>query len=504
MGILTLIVDCIHDNMTTCLVFLLVFLVLWKYFRPSPWRLPPGPRPWPIIGNMNPLKLSTFIGDVEAFELARKYNTPILYQRWFGMNMVTLHSYDLVKEVFTSDKMVDRVRQGIDKWFNRGIIQVSGQRWVEQRRFTLSTLRDFGLGKNKIEKTIQEEITELFENLDNKKGESFEPTSLLTNAISNIICSMIFGHRFDYDDTTFKNMLRMMDENIEIHMPPVFFGTIIPFANWLPGDVCHVKRLEKNLKYMQDEVFGPEFRKHLENHDPNNMNDFMDVFINEIKKREDDNETEHWFTEEQLGWVIEDLFLAGTETSSSTMRWAFLSMLHYPDVQMKVRKEIHDVIGKERLVSMKDRLNLPYTEAVLLEIQRMHIITPYGMPHCNRDDPMEIEGYLLPPQCNVAVNFYSIHYDPDYWDQPEIFNPDRFIGEDGKFKRDEHVMPFSIGKRSCLGEPLARMELFLFFASLLQRYRIALATGQPLPSMERNAGGIIKPNPYNVCFIKDC
>ncbi|CAH1785037.1 unnamed protein product, partial [Owenia fusiformis] len=106
---------------------------------------------------------------------------------------------------------------------------------------------------------------------------------------------------------------------------------------------------------------------------------------------------------------------------------------------------------------MQDKKLLSYTQAVICEVQRMHIITPLGGIHYSSDQPTKWKGYTLPPNTSLSANVYAIHHDEDHWEQPYQFNPDRFIGPDGKFQKDDHLVTFSVGKRSCLGESLARM-----------------------------------------------
>ncbi|CAH1777729.1 unnamed protein product, partial [Owenia fusiformis] len=484
-------------------VFLVVFLLIWQYMKPSPWRLPEHPTPWPLLGHVNPFQLGQ-VGDVEAFQLYKKMNTPIMYRKLFSQHAVFLHTYDLVKEIYSSEQFVGRAPTPLDEFVFKGLVEVSGPRWQEQRRFALSTLRDFGLGNNKIERKIQEEISSgLCEELDAKNGKPFDPANLTTIAISNIICSMVFGHRFLYKDEQSQVMVQRQNDTM-VHARWVYFGSGIPFSDLIPGDIFHKKRLLSNIEDLKSGVFIPEFRRHMEEFDSENINDFMDAFIREMKLKEDAGEKNHWFTEEQLMWNIEDLFAAGTDTTALSLRWLLLCMLHYPDVQQRVRKDIHDVIGKERIPSMKDKLDLPYVEAVLLEVQRMHIIIPFSVGHSSTDEnPVEFKGYIFPPKTAIACNFHSIHFDPDYWENPDTFNPDRFIGADGKFRKDDHVLTFSIGKRSCLGESLAKQELFLFFTALLQRYRLGVPPGEPLPSMERVPGLTVGPKPFKMCFIRD-
>ncbi|CAH1777735.1 unnamed protein product, partial [Owenia fusiformis] len=503
MGIFATLLDTILNNFTTSLVFLVVFLLIWQYMKPSPWHLPEHPTPWPLLGNMSVFEIGQ-VGDDTMFDLYQKFKTPIMYRKFMVLHAAVLHTYELVKEVYSDDRFVDRAPTPLDEFVFKGIVDVSGPRWREQRRFALSTLRDFGLGKNKIERKIQEEIASgLCGELDSKDGKAFDPSNLIAIAISNMICSLVFGHRFEYKDEQFQGMVRRQNEN-NVHSVWVFIGAILPLTSWLPGDLFHKKRLLSNIEELKANIFVPEFQRHMEEFDSENINDFMDAFIREMKLREGSEYKDHWFTEEQLMWNIEDLFAAGTDTTTLSMKWLFLRMLHHPDVQQRVKKDIHNVIGKERIPSMKDKLDLPYIEAVLLETQRMHIIVPFSIGRsCLNDKPIEVKGYIFPPKTAFLSCNHSIHFNADHFEDPNTFNPDRFIGPDGKFQKDDHVLTFSVGKRACLGESLAKQELFLFFTALLQRYRLEVPPGEPLPSMERVPGLTVGPKPFKMCFIRD-
>ncbi|CAH1791450.1 unnamed protein product, partial [Owenia fusiformis] len=248
-------------------------------------------------------------------------------------------------------------------------------------------------------------------------------------------------------------------------------------------------------------ILQPEYEKHLKTYDPDNIRDFIDAFIHEQKLREN-NTDEHWFNAQQLLWNIEDLFNTGTETTSTILRWAFLCMIHHPEIQKKVRAEILDVIGAERLPSMHDKKRLSYTEATINEIQRMCLIGPLGGPIHMTLRTTHFKNYVLPANTGVLPNIYAIHHDSEYWDEPFKFKPERFIDQDGNFQKDEHVIPFSVGKRACIGESLARMELFLIFVAILQKFSIEVPQGSPLPPMEGNRGLSVAPKNYEACFVK--
>ncbi|XP_013908221.1 PREDICTED: cytochrome P450 3A30-like [Thamnophis sirtalis] len=140
----------------------------------------------------------------------------------------------------------------------------------------------------------------------------------------------------------------------------------------------------------------------------------------------------------------------------------------YVCLTAKVQQEIDEVVGTNRTPSMEDRLKMPFTNAVVHEVQRYEIGSAESFPRATTCD-VKFHGYNIPKCITVAPILPSLHYDPLHWETPEKFNPDHFLDEKGQFRKIDAFMPFSAGKRACPGEALARMELFLFFSTLLQR-----------------------------------
>ncbi|CAH1793892.1 unnamed protein product [Owenia fusiformis] len=500
MALTQIILEGILNNLTTLLVFLVVFILLWKYLQPSPYNFPPMPS-WkiPFLGHLSFFNLKTH-GEKDFWQAAKNLKSSTIAVKLGPMTIVILHKYEDMKECFMSDNFTGRGRVMLEELVFNGLLR-DGPRWKEQRRFALSALRDLGLGKNRMEQKIQDECLYLTKTIEEYNGKPFDPTTITNTATSNIICSMVFGHRFEYSDQSFKRLMFLMNENFNDNLRKAMLSEMIPGTKYIPGDFFRMKRLKKNLDEIKETFLQPEFEQHLKTYDPNNIEDFIHAFIHEQKAREESTE-QHWFNKQQLMWNIDDLFNAGTETTASTLRWSILCMLHNPNVYKKVRAEILDTIGPDRPVTMGDKRLLSYTEATINEIQRMHLIAPMGGLHSN-EYTTEFKGYKLPPNTGILVNIYAIHHDPDHWDEPFKFKPERFIGPDGNFQKDDHIVPFSLGKHSCIGEGLARMEIFLFFVTLMQKFTIKSPDGHPLPPMEGTGGGTNAPKPYEVCFIRD-
>ncbi|XP_010630365.1 cytochrome P450 2C55 isoform X2 [Fukomys damarensis] len=393
------------------LVLGLSCLLLFSLWRQSSGRrkLPPGPTPLPIIGNI----LQIDIRDIsKSFTDFSKVYGPV-FTLYFGMKpTVVVHGYEAVKEALDDlgEEFSGRGSFSIVEKTNtvQGIIFSNGTKWKEIRRFSLMTLRNFGMGKRSIEDRVQEEASCLVEELRKTNGSSCDPTLILGCAPCNVICSIIFQKRFDYKDENFLILMEKFNENFKILNSP-----------WMQ---------EKHSQHSE-------------------------------------------FTIESLMATVTDLFIAGTETTSTTLRYGLLLLLKYPEITAKVQEEIDRVIGRHRSPCMQDRSHMPYTDAMVHEIQRYINLIPNNVPHaatCN----LRFRNYFIPKGTDLITSLTSVLYDDQEFPNPEIFDPGHFLDENGNFKKSDYFMPFSTGKRMCVGEGLARMELFLFLTTILQNFNL--------------------------------
>ncbi|XP_036064536.1 cytochrome P450 2D3-like isoform X3 [Onychomys torridus] len=328
------------------------------------------------------------------------------------------------------------------------------------------------------------------------KGKPLNPSHLLNKAVCNVITSLIYAQRFEYGDVELTKMVKMLEENMgeNTGLFPEVLNTF-PILLRIPGLADKAFPGPKTFTDMVDNLVT----EHRRTRDPDQPpRDLTDAFLAEVEKAKGNPESS--FNDANIRLVVSDLFAAGMVTSSITLAWALLLIILHPDVQRRVHQEIDEVIGQARRPEMADQASMPYTNAVIHEVQQFADIVPTNLPHMTSRD-VEVQGFLIPKGTTLIPNLSSVLKDETVWEKPLRFHPEHFLDAQGRFVKHEAFMPFSAGCRACLGEPLARMELFLFFTCLLQRFSFLVPEGQPRPSDQGIFMLLVFPSPYELCAV---
>lgn len=475
----------------------------WKYSHlPSPGYC------LPIIGHVHKLMGEESKKDPIG-SLWNLYKTcsknGMLYLSSFNLKIIFVGDFETVKEIFNhpdfQDRMIPQLKSHNDEdrmntsKETLGVIQSEGKIWTEQRRFALRTLRDFGFGKTGMEELVKEELNAFIEMIKKTEGEPFDFLNKFNLPILNALWRVTVGERFEYDNPRLISIVdRLGDTLHRLGKPENAITIAFP---WIAKIFPSFMERNKNIEVSNDliRLMKEKIKEHQDTIDPNDPRDFIDKVLIEIQNTV--NPDSSFYGDlgiSNLENTLFDLFLAGSETTSTTLTWAVLYMIRYPDVQTKVQQELDEIVGLERLPSVQDRAKLPYTEAVLMEIQRYANIVPNGVQHVSSRD-ITIRGVVIP--ANTMVNpLFTELLKGEYWGDGTTFRPERFLDECGNVKKDDHFIPFSIGRRQCLGETLAKTELFLFFCGLVQQFEFQSEVEGQLPTEEYNPGVTVLPLPF--------
>ncbi|KAI8494246.1 hypothetical protein Bbelb_280060 [Branchiostoma belcheri] len=499
--------------MESLLVVVLALLAVFLYVQNVRWkrRYPPGPRAWPIVGNLRDLAP----GQHRVFaEWRLKYGD--VFTVWLGPRpAVVLNGQDAVKEALQKHGDIFSSRPDLFLWGKiiptrgKGITAAPyGPEWKETRKVALTWLNAFGAGKQSLEPTIVQEAQDLVQVFKDKQGQPFDPTVPLSLAASNVISSVVFGRRFNHDDERFSRLIKLQNRYFRANASAQALN-VYPILRHVPS----IRRKLEEVMTCSEEIrsFVMEvIQEHRETFDPNNIRDVIDGFL-----LEEHQVSSYWADishlspernavddgyEDNIINVIRNLFVAGSDTTATTLSWALLYLVMNQEVQRKVHVEIDVSLGKQT-PSMLLRDYLPYTEATIREAQRIRSIAPSSVPH-ETTAPATILGHQIPAGTFILPNLWSLHMDPKYWPDPERFDPTRFLDADGQLAPGtESFLPFSVGPRRCLGEHLAKFELFLFFTSLLQQFTFKLPEGAPTPDTEGIFGLVFSPKPFKICAL---
>jgi cytochrome P450 len=379
-----------------------------------------------------------------------------------------------------------------------GIVSSSGPEWVEQRRFSLRHLRDFGFGKSAGEDIIMNEVHELLSMLTKQAGQPCKLDRVFHVAVLNTLWMITTGNRYQHDDPRLWSVFNHFEKIlVKVGKNPtaIFFPTLAKlFPNFSGWDLL-LKMREEMTSIVQGHV-----EQHKETFPEDGVpRDFMDAYLAEISGTTDANSSFHKsVAARSLMATMIDFFVAGSDTVSQTVLWGILYLCKYPEVQKKLQDELDSVVGRNRHPALSDRSSLPYFEATFAEIMRFSSLVPTSLNHSTERD-CKILGFDCPKGTVIIANVYAIHYNEEYFPEPYQFKPERFLSEDGKtFKKPEAVLGFGIGKRVCLGETLARDELFLYFTNVFHRFNVKLADESRDVSMEGISKVFRHPHEYKV------
>uniref|UniRef100_G3N537 Steroid 21-hydroxylase n=1 Tax=Gasterosteus aculeatus TaxID=69293 RepID=G3N537_GASAC len=318
----------------------------------------------------------------------------------------------------------------------------------------------------------------------------FDPSAAVTRAVTNVVCTLVFNATYRHGDAELQEVMRYNDGIVQT----IAAGGLVDIFPWMKVFPNRCLRRLKDCILVRDRLLSRKLEEHKASLSEGDPRDLLDALL---KGKTPSGCEDEGITDDHVLMTAAEAFGAGVETTSTTLLWILVYLLHHPEVQQRVQEELDEQVGGERAVSMSDRGRLPYLDCVINEGMRIRPVSPVLIPHSAMTDS-SIGGHPVHRGTRVLVNMWAIHHDPRLWARPDLFHPDRFLDDQGQRSCPAYFLPFGAGPRVCVGESLARTELFLFLASLLQRMSVTLPRGAPPPNLQGRLGVVLQPLPYSV------
>ncbi|XP_014347016.1 steroid 21-hydroxylase [Latimeria chalumnae] len=477
-------------------------LLRWRTaVEPSnPGAALPGPTGLPLVGNLLDLKKPEL--PVHLAELAKRFG-PVYRLRFGCQTLVVLNSTEVIREALVR-KWADFA--GRPHTFTGEAISFGGKdlslgdytpTWKIQRKLVYASLQH--CFKTNLEAVVTGEARKLCEEFRNSCGISLDPAHDFSMHVCNIICSLAFRTTFEKDDKDFLEIHACLDEIVQRWGSPSIgaldsFPILRKFPNAAWKSMLAVVQ-------KRDSIVRRYLKQHKDTFQTQEVRDITDTLIKFLRDKEQEEGSSvkgaEEFSEEHVHMAIVDLFVGGTETTASWLAWAVAFLVHRPEVQDRIYSEICEVIGVERLPVYADRDRLPFLNATITEVLRLRPVAPLAIPHATTKDT-SVAGYFIPKGVTVIPNLYGAHHDESKWRDPTHFRPERFADATNPRKAAQGIIPFSAGARVCLGETVAKVELFIFTAFLLREFKFLPPDSGELPDLKGNYGIVLKPKPYTV------
>ncbi|MGH0135546.1 UNVERIFIED_CONTAM: hypothetical protein FKN15_066154 [Acipenser sinensis] len=464
-------------------------------------NLPKSLPAFPLIGSLLSLR-SDLQPHILFQRLQEKYGN--IYSLMMGSHYVVIvNNYQDAKEVLLKKSKIFAGRQ---RTVTTDILTREGKdiafgdyspAWRFHRKMVHSAFSMLGEGSTSIEKIICREARSMCQTLSDLQSTAIDLAPELTRAVTNVVCSLCFNSSYQRGDPEFESMLQYSQGIVDT----VAKGSLVDIFPWLQMFPNEDLRILKDCIAVRDTLLQKKYDEHKADYSDGAEKDLLDSLLRAKLCSENNNTRarEVGLTDDHLLMTVGDIFGAGVETTTTVMKWAIAYLLHHPQVQKKIQEEIDSTIGLDRHPNLSDRGSLPYLEATIREVLRIRPVSPLLIPHVALTHS-SIGAFTIPKGTQVIINLWSLHHDEKEWKNPDIFDPGRFLDEEGKqvYSPSASYLPFGAGVRVCLGQSLAKMELFLFLGWMLQQFTLEVPADQPLPNLQGKFGVVLQPQKFKV------
>ncbi|KAL8552615.1 hypothetical protein ACS0TY_001342 [Phlomoides rotata] len=470
-------------------IFILTLLLWYTCLLLIRKRPPPGPQGLPIVGYLPFLQPQLHC---HFADLARKYG-PIFSLKLGGKICVVISSPDMARvvlkenDVTFANRDVPAVVTAMDYGGHDIVFTQYGAEWRMLRKVCVrdmlgySTLDAFYSYRRK-------EVRNSVKYLYGLKGSAVNVGELMFSSVLNVITSMLWGGTIQGDERAgIGGEFRQVVGEITDLLGKPNVSDFFPGLAWM--DLQGIKKQMKGVKEKLELIFEKKIEQWMEiegrsggNH--GKATNFLQVLLR-LREGGATTTTQPSLTMLHIKALLMDMVVGGTDTSSNTIEFAIAEMMNKPQVMIKAQQELDRVVGTNRPVEESDTSKLPYLNAVMKEVLRLHPVLPLMVPHCPRE-PCVVAGYTIPKGARVFVNVWAIHRDPVHWSNATEFIPERFLEGKGDYSgNDFSYIPFGSGRRICAGIPMAERLVMFSLASLLHSFHWKMPHGDKLEISEK-------------------
>jgi len=466
-------------------------------FRASlrPKKFPPGPINFPLFGSLPYVDVRNLSKSFK--KLSKKYGD--IFSLFVGQTpVVIINSYDLIKSTFDRPEFSGRPGNFSGTFFQKGktgITTTEGKHWKVQREFLTNHLEHItGSASQSLEDVVMDEVAELKRNFAKREGQALAISYKMNVGLINVLWHLVCGRKLHPQQQEFQSVIECVDKITQFMSRAAIFSFLPVLTKLLPESITNIER-GRYYRNRFHEITEKWIREHRRDYRGNRMGDLQDAYIEKI------NAGEETYSSEGLAAIVREIFVIGSESESVMMRWAVRLLSTHPKIQIEIQSELDKVAEKGGEVSWEMRQKLPYTRAVLMEIQRFADIAPTGLIHKTVVD-VSLGGFDLPNGTLVMANISACHRDPKLWERPEEFYPGHFLDKEGEvIENKAGFLPYGAGKRACPGAKLADMQLFLIMTNILAEYSFTLPKGDKgdLGTQFKAGTSLLRnPKPYRV------
>ena len=451
-----------------------------------------GPWGLPIIGYL------PFLGPQpqETFLCLRKKYGDIFTIRMGSFTVVVVNGYDKIKETLVTNAGVFDTRPDFftfSKLKDRLAFGEYGDRWIVLKKILINRFNNFINNKHyPLDGLLADESNCFIADVMKYNGRPFDPKMDFYVTFCSVIYQIVYGRGENVrEDKDFLEVIVREKEFIDFATS----GNPVEVMPWLSGVCPCLGKKVLDLKDYLERLRTNKVSEHMKSFNKDYIRDLTDSLIGLMDKTPEMETVGLEF--KHIVTLLDELIPAAFDTTATTMRWIILCLVNIPFVQKKMFEEIDRVVG-DRTPILSDRQKMPYTEAVILEGMRFKTPIPLSLPHAAVKNA-KLSGYDIPKGTTILLNLHSVTRDAKVWTYPNAFYPEHFLTSNGELDRDKAVLifPFGLGKRKCVGEKLARDNLFIALVSMVQRFRILPVNGEEYNMTGLN-GLTDCPKPYKI------